>query len=131
MMITRGVFVFGSNRAGVHGAGAAAYARLYCGAEIGNGEGMMGKSYAIPTKDENFNVLSLEEIQKHVDTFIQYASDRRRKNNEFQVTQIGCGYAGYEPKDIAPMFVDAPRNCSFDEAWKEFLPNRRFWGTVG
>jgi hypothetical protein len=50
----------------------------------------------------------------------------------FQVTQIGCGLAGFEAKDIAPLFRFAPENCFFDEAWAEYLPKfkpNRFWGT--
>lgn len=126
-MFVRTIFVFGSNEAGIHGAGAAQHARLYHGAESGNGFGEQGKSFAIPTKDGSFNVLPLVEIQGYVDLFIKYAEEH--SGLDFKVTQIGCGYAGYKPKDIAPMFVSAPSNCWFDEAWEPYLPGKKFWGT--
>ena len=43
------VFVFGSNLEGMHGGGAAATARRYFGAVWGQGVGLQGQSYAIPT----------------------------------------------------------------------------------
>jgi hypothetical protein len=48
---------------------------------------------------------------------------------EFQITQIGCGFAGWTSEQIAPMFDGAPDNCSFDEAWKPWLGDRKYWGT--
>lgn len=45
------VFVFGSNPKGIHGAGAAAVAKSQFGAIQGQGEGLQGHAYAIPTKD--------------------------------------------------------------------------------
>ena len=102
------VFVFGSNLAGIHGAGAAAYAHERCGAKWGLGEGLSGNSYALPTKDENVQTLPLERIQQHVDEFRMFAVSRPDLN--FMVTQIGCGLAGYTPADIAPMFNHAPDN---------------------
>lgn len=101
------IFVFGSNLKGIHGAGAALQARKYWGAIIGVGEGLMGRSYAIPTKDENLKPLPLEEIKWKVKEFLKYASNNRQYN--FLVTEIGCGLAAYEPKEIAPLFKDAIR----------------------
>ena len=43
------VFVFGSNLAGRHCGGAARVARERFGAIMGQGVGMQGQSYAIPT----------------------------------------------------------------------------------
>jgi len=123
------IFVFGSNKAGIHGAGAAQTARLTFGAAPGVGEGRTGLAYAIPTKDENFNVLSLSHIGESVHRFIEYAEFN--PDLVFKVTQIGCGYAGYSPSDIAPLFTSAPNNCWFDTNWSEFLPeNAKFWGTA-
>jgi hypothetical protein len=113
------VFVFGSNEAGRHGAGAAKAARLHYGAEYGNGYGLQGQSYAIPTKDGRIKTLSLEAIKRYVNEFKLFA-----KNNpqlEFFVTRIGCGLAGYNDSDIAPMFVGSPSNCSFANQWKTYL----------
>jgi len=98
------VFVFGSNLAGKHGRGAAKQA-LKWGARYGKGEGLCGQTYGIPTKDRNLNVLSLEQIAKHINRFIKFA--KQHPNLEFLVTEIGCGLAGYKPKDIAPLFRKA------------------------
>ena len=123
------VFVFGSNAAGIHGAGAAKFAWQNKGARHGKGYGHIGNSFAIPTKDEHIETLPLERIQMYVQGFIAYAIDHRKVT--FQVTCIGCGLAGYKHKDIAPMFKDAPKNCQFDENWREFLGDDKvYWGTM-
>lgn len=121
------IFVFGSNLAGIHGAGAARVAVDKYGAVYGNGIGRQGESYGIPTKDEFIETLDLPEIRHFIEGFIQYAT--QHPELEFQVTQVGCGLAGLVAEDIAPMFKDAPLNCLFDEKWKPFLPNHRMWGT--
>lgn len=99
------IFVFGSNIAGRHGAGAARFAQVKFGAKYGFGDGLYGKSYAIPTKDENIETLSIERIKVYVDKFIEFA----KANNylTFLVTEIGCGLAGLTPKQIAPLFNEA------------------------
>ncbi len=117
------VFVFGSNRAGIHGAGAALYARKDLGALQGVGEGLLPTAdkpgcYALPTKDENIQTLPLEEIRKHVDKFIEVAWER--KDLSFFVTRVGCGLAGLQDKDIAPMFALAPPNCELPPGWENF-----------
>lgn len=113
------IFVFGSNLAGVHGAGAARFALENHGAVWGQGIGLQGNSYGIPTKDERIRTLSLDVIQKHVNDFIEFAEKHPQLN--FQVTAIGCGLAGYSPSDIAPMFENAPSNCSLPDSFKEIL----------
>lgn len=119
------IFVFGSNLAGIHGAGAARFAVENHGARYGQGIGYQGNSYAIPTKDFNIRTLPLLAIKGHVDNFINFAFENL--DLTFQVTQIGCGLAGYRAKDIAPMFVEAPNNCLFDKDWEHFLPTKQFW----
>lgn len=99
------VFVFGSNLAGRHGRGAAKAAMDNFGAVYGIGFGPQGQSYAIPTKDSWLEVLSLEEIKAYVFVFIQYA--KQNPDQIFKVTKIGCGLAGYDPEDIAPLFEKA------------------------
>jgi hypothetical protein len=101
------IFVFGSNRAGIHGAGAALTAKKKYGARQHVGEGLQGNSYAIPTKDERIETLPLVEIRKGVDRFLAFA--RSRHDLSFFVTRIGCGLAGYSDTDIGPMFAGAPR----------------------
>jgi hypothetical protein len=123
------IFVFGSNEAGIHGAGAARVAAAKFGAIPGRGYGLQGDSFAIPTKDKSIETLPLYAIRNYVARFIDYAM--RQSDKEFQVTQIGCGLAGLKAEDIAPMFDGAPDNCLFDSAWDVFLPGRRFWGTFG
>ena len=121
------VFVFGSNSAGIHGGGAAAYACKSLDAEWGVGEGLTGQCYALPTKDKHIQSRSLKDVQESVDRFISYATDHPELN--FQVTRIGCGLAGFNDSDIAPMFVDAPDNCEFDSAWSQWIPAKKVWGT--
>lgn len=130
------IFVFGSNLAGIHGAGAARFAKEKCGAEMGIGLGPTGDSYALPTKGTNNMgtgigpTLPLPVIKQFVDEFLDYARDR--SHLKFQVRCIGCGLAGLDHADIAPMFDQAPINCYFDTAWGALLwnkPPKQFWGT--
>src|SRR5450631_2625214 len=106
---TDAVFVFGSNLAGRHGKGAALHARQHFGAVYCQGEGLRGRSYAIPTKDAAIRTLSLDAIAAHVERFVAFA--RSHPQMRFQVTAIGCGLAGYVPAQIAPLFEGAPDNC--------------------
>jgi hypothetical protein len=96
-----------------HGKGAALFARLKLGAIYGQGEGLQGESYAIPTKgvrsDRTIYTLPLDEIRQGVQRFLAFASSR--PDLKFQVTPIGCGLAGYAPAQIAPMFRGSPANC--------------------
>ena len=122
------IFVFGSNMAGRHGAGAARVALKQHGAVYGNGLGHQGNSYALPTKDINIQTLDLVDIKAFVYLFIQYAEFNPQL--EFQVTRIGCGLAGLKDSDIAPMFKGAPANCYFDNAWSSYLgAQHKYWGT--
>jgi hypothetical protein len=102
------VFVFGSNYAGRHGKGAALVALRKFGAISGQGCGPMGRSYGIATKDERLRVLPLHRIEVQVARFLRHAAQHPEKR--YLVTQIGCGLAGYQPRDIAPFFRDAPAN---------------------
>lgn len=112
------IFVFGSNLAGIHGKGAALYARKSHGAKYGIGVGRTGNSYAIPTKDEHIKTLPLAQIAKYVAEFLDYA--RAHPELEFQVTKIGCGLAGYSEHEIKPMFSGAPINCHLPDGWPEW-----------
>ena len=91
------IFVFGSNIEGFHGGGAALIAYKKFGAEWGNGVGLQGRSYGIPTMGNG-----VESIEPYVDQFYKDATSR--KDLKFLVTRIGCGIAGYTVKQIAPMF---------------------------
>lgn len=113
------IFVFGSNLAGYHGAGAAKAAMDYYGAEYGVGIGRTGHSYAIPTKDHVIETLPLNEIHTDVNYFLSYAEQNPHLN--FFMTRIGCVLAGYNDSDIAPMFKNAPTNINFPESWKQYI----------
>lgn len=101
----RSIFVFGSNRLGVHGKGAALYAYQHYGAIRGQGEGLQGNSYAIPTKSGPYESLSLTDIKEHVDEFVAFA--KVHPELQFHVTPIGTGYAGHKVQGIAPLFKQA------------------------
>lgn len=109
------IFVFGSNEAGRHGKGAALYARRHLGAVYGQGEGLQGTSYAIPTKDAHLRTLPLDCIGPYVLRFLAFA--RTHPELAFHLTPIGCGLAGYTPRQIAPMFTDCPPNISLPDVF--------------
>ncbi|NTJ22193.1 A1S_2505 family phage non-structural protein [Rhizobium rhizogenes] len=111
------IFVFGSNLAGIHGAGAARFAVLHHGAIYGQGIGLQGNSYGIPTKNERIETLPLAVVERHVETFKDFA--RTRPDLTFYVTPIGCGLAGYKRPQIRPMFDGMPPNCRFAETWED------------
>ena len=130
---TNMVFVFGSNTEGIHGAGAAKFALQHHGANFGQGHGKQGNSYAIATRTvEQGNPyivdLPFDAVKANVAAFIEHA--KANPQDEFQVTQIGTGHAGFTVEQMAPLFLDAPDNCLFDSAWEPWLgPKRRYWGT--
>lgn len=117
--MTNKIFVFGSNLAGRHGAGAALFARKFFGAKYGCGVGPTGRAYAIPTKDLKLKTLPLESVKSYVKIFIEYA--KANPQLTFQVTRVGCGLAGYKDEDIAPFFTTAPNNCELPEEWLEYV----------
>ena len=82
------IFVFGSNLAGAHGGGAARFAYERLGAVWGEGVGLHGQTYAIPTMQGG-----VETIKPYVDAFIRFAKEHNRLT--FLVTRIGCGIAGF------------------------------------
>jgi hypothetical protein len=114
------IFVFGSNLAGRHGKGAALTAYRQHGAIYGQGIGIQGNSYAIPTKDEQLNTLPLNKIERYVKQFLRFAE--LNPEMDFEVTRVGCGLAGYDDIDIAPMFITAPKNCLLPVGWRSFKP---------
>jgi len=99
------IFVFGSNEAGIHGAGAAYFAEQELDAKHGMGFGPTSLTFAIPTKNWGLRTLGLATIGFYVGRFIRFAE--RYPERIFYVTKIGCGLAGYKPEQIAPLFIDA------------------------
>lgn len=110
------VFVFGSNLAGHHAGGAAATAVKKFGAVMGQGVGLQGQSYAIPTMQGG-----VETIKPYVDDFIKFAYECDQ--NTFYVTRIGCGIAGFTDEEIAPLFKDALKlyNVRLPKIWVDIL----------
>ena len=94
------IFVFGSNLAGMHGGGAALTAYRLFGAKMGQGVGLQGRSYGIPTMQGG-----PDTIAPYVNDFITFA--REHPQQQFLVTRIGCGIAGFDTEDIAPLFQNA------------------------
>ena len=93
------VFVFGSNVNGYHGGGAALTALQKFGAIWGQGEGLQGQSYGIPTME------GIDSMKAAIERFILFAKEHRELI--FLVTPIGCGIAGYKPEEVAPFFRSA------------------------
>lgn len=111
------IFVFGSNLAGRHAGGAAYLAYKRFGAIWGQGVGLQGQSYAIPTMQGG-----VETIKPYVDEFIEFS--KRNPQLKFLVTEIGCGIAGFSVEEIAPLFKQAM------EVENIYLPER-FWKVLG
>lgn len=63
--------------------------------------------------------LDLKEIKAAIERFLHYAATHPEER--FFVTRVGCGLAGHRDADIAPMFRDAPINCSLPDTWKRFI----------
>ena len=110
------VFVFGSNLAGMHGGGAALFATRHFGAVMGQGVGLQGQSYAIPTMQGG-----VETIKPYVDEFTTFA--KAHPELFFYVTPIGCGIAGFRDEEIAPLFSAAldVENICLPESFVEAL----------
>ena len=123
------IFVFGSNLSGFHGLGAAKWAYMNKGAIWGLGEGLMGTSYALPTKGYKISFMPLDIIALYVNKFIQFA--KVNPDKKFQVTKVGCGLSGFTNKQIAPMFIGSPKNCYFDSDWRKYLgDDYDYWGSI-
>ena len=106
------IFVFGSNLRGMHGGGAAYAAYRKFGAIMGQGVGLQGQSYAIPTRQGG-----VETIKPYVDEFIEFA--KTRPELTFLVTRIGCGIAGFMDEEISPLFEKAHdvENIVLPDGW--------------
>ena len=111
------IFVFGSNLDGIHGAGAALYARRKYGAALGVGEGRTGDGYALPTKGHGITDMTLAQIEVHVARFLDHA--RANHDTAFALTPVGCGLAGHAKRDIWAMLEKhgLPRNVYLTSTW--------------
>jgi len=133
------IFVFGSNEAGIHGAGAARFAVENCGAVQGIGYGLQGMAFAIPTCSLPGRPLPLDDIRLNISRFLRFAKDYKKSSNKkereavFFLTKIGCGLAGYSEEDIAPMFHVGHGwpgyhvNIHMPPEWCPCLGNGEYW----
>lgn len=113
----REIFVFGSNRAGRHGKGAALYAVQHYGAERGVGEGLTGNSYAIPTKGIALERLPFSEIDAALCRFLAFARDAPEMR--FLLTPVGTGLAGHKKSDVWAVLKreTVPSNVVLTSTW--------------
>lgn len=111
------IFVFGSNSEGNHAGGAARQAMQF-GAILGQGNGLQGQAYAIPTMFAHES-----KIEPYIDDFISFA--KRNPNLIFLVTRIGCGIAGFTEKQIAPLF----ERVKTEKIENVYLP-KEFWDVI-
>jgi len=96
------IFVFGSNLYGYHGAGAAKFALEYHGAIMGQGIGLQGNSYAIPTKDNGMRTLPISDIDRYIAHFNRFTLNRQ--DLIFNLTPVGTGFAGISKKTMSILF---------------------------
>ena len=110
------IFVFGSNLQGIHGGGAARLAYNKFGAIWGQGVGLQGQSYGIPTMHGG-----VDAIKPYVDEFIEFAKSHPELT--FLVTRIGCGIAGFRDEEIAPLFKECIKmeNICLPKSFHEYI----------
>ena len=109
-------FVFGSNLAGRHGAGAALQAAQEFGAQYGVGEGLTGQCWAFPTLDAHLRRRPLVELEAARDAL--YAACLHCPSSRFLLTKVGCGIAGYPEPLMRGLFSNPPKNLILPEDWK-------------
>jgi len=120
--VEQAVFVFGSNRQGIHGAGVAWFASRYRGAQAGQGEGLHGTSYALPTKYTPYDTVpDFDLLRESVARFLDFAQARPWLS--FMVTRVGCGLAGFTDAQVVTLFAQAPANWT-EKAYSGWMPSR-------
>ena len=107
------VFVFGSNADGAHGGGAAKFAHDRFGAIWGQSEGLQGQSYGIDTMS------GLDVFREQARRFVEFAT--AHPELRFLVTEVGCGIAGYTPRQVAGFFAGAPENVVLPASFVEVI----------
>lgn len=113
------IWVFASNKAGMHNRGNAKVARLNFRATNGVGSGPTGNAYALPVFDANLKLLPLNQIRQEIHAFLDYAQNRPEAN--FFVTRIACAPGQFSDVTMAGMFAGASANCSLPQAWLPFI----------
>lgn len=117
------VWVFGSNTLGHHAAGAARVAVDKFGAVYGQAHGRQDMAFAIATVNDNGGPLNTLLVNRYVAEFLVHAEAEHYfgSADEFFITRIGCGIAGFTDAQIAPMFKHAPLNCNLPEEWRRYI----------
>lgn len=124
------IFVFGSNPEGRHGAGAAKTAREKFGAIYGQGEGLQGNAYALPTKDlrvkenKGLRSISAEQITENIKKMYDVA--KQNPSKKFKVAYTNglneTSLNGYTGAEMIRMFKNAgpiPSNVIFSKNWTD------------
>lgn len=117
--LRRQIFVFGSNLAGHHGAGAAKKAMQEYGAIYGQANGLQGNSYAIPTKTAGLLTLPIDAIKHRVDQFLRFAE--ANPEIDFFVTRVGSGLADHTSRQMAALFKGHTPNVKLDPSYARWL----------
>lgn len=110
------IFVFGSNLAGRHGAGAALGAKREYGAAYGVGRGITGHSYALPTKNGPYEALPLSRVMEEIGGFVEFA--KQTPATQYRMTRVGCGLSGLPENPIRDRLLDAPANVLLPGTWE-------------
>ncbi len=142
-----GIFVFGSNPQGWHGAGAALTAKNLFGAVTHKGRGQINRSYALVTKNlsanfteeatglfyekEGFASLSLEQINLNISELLDCVIEQPEKdfylaykNDKWQNNNPKKGLNGYAPIEIVKLFAQhgtLPKNMILHESFSEYI----------
>lgn len=122
-----GIFTFGSNPQGIHGAGAAAVAKQYFGAIHGQGYGRMGQSYGIITKDlskKKHPSIKSKYIKEQILDLYVYAESNPNLDFYIAYSSKGSYLSGYTPEQMANMFSSQkpiPPNIVFEEGFSKLL----------
>lgn len=121
------IFVFGSNPEGRHGAGAAKVAKEQFGAIYGQGEGLQGNAYALPTKDlrikenKGFKSISPEQITENIKKLYEVAKQNPTKKFKIGYTNTTekslNGYTGFEMIEMFNNVSNRPSNIIFSKEW--------------
>jgi hypothetical protein len=138
-MTGNNVFVFGSNPAGIHGAGGAKAAVKF-GAKYGNGRGLQGNSYALVTKNlkagfqekstgiiyekQGYRSVSPDQISDNIDELYECA--RQNSELKFYITyklddKNLNGYSGREMWSLFTLNKDVPNNMRFHNSFKNVI----------
>ena len=128
------IFVFGSNPEGHHGAGSAYVALKKFGAIYGQGEGLQGNAYALPTTELRYYMRPKNSIYSMLEEVIvenikrMYDCAEEHPDWKFKVAYRNqpsertlCGYSGRELMGMFKKACDGnyPDNIYFSQEWAD------------